>query len=176
MNIIQGLWQRLRQADYTWAWLLIVLGAGLFCLREHLRYADHRREAALRQIEHEKRRNTIQVVDRSQSPAKGAGWKTDAQRKASWDEVWEGQWVRWTGTVVQVSGRATAGDPYTVYMRCSPTTSLSDTRFEVDRATALSLSKGETITVEGTLADHGVFGYKLDNAHVSRAGRREASP
>jgi len=73
--------------------------------------------------------------------------------------------VRWTGTVVAVSE---FGGSYTVTMKCGSTALYADTRFDTDRKTAASLNKGQTVTVEGTLADHSAFGYELSHVRVIR--------
>lgn len=119
--------------------------------------------AAARLVEGQKRRNTIQYVDSWQSPAHGAGDQTDAQRKASWDVVFSGQWVRWRGEVVEVCGR---GATCSVSLRVAPTTYSSDTSFDLPRAVAVQLAKDRWVTVEGRLADHSMFGYRLYDVRV----------
>ncbi len=133
--------------------------------REQVRLAaeQRRREAVAFEIEMQKGRNTIAYLDSFQSTGRGAADRTDAQRKASWDATFGAQWVRWEGTVVEVSGRGSTCD---VSMRCGSQTLTSDTRFELDRATAVSLSKGQRVRVEGRLHDHDAFGYTLVDVRV----------
>lgn len=128
--------------------------------------AQEMREAAAEKAEELKRaqisRNTIQYLDKWLSIGKGMDTLTDAQRKHNWKQV-EGQWVRWTGRVVDVRG----GDQTcTVLLRCSPNTVTSDTTFRLNRETALSLSKGQAITVEGRLGSHNMTGYSLTNVRI----------
>lgn len=141
---------------------------------EATRAEQQRRSEAARaeqQRAKQKSRNTFAYVDSFQSPAKGAGHKTDAQRKASWDRMFGGQWVRWEGEVVEVSGR---GATCTISMRCSPTTMTSDTDFDLDRATAVSLHKGDRLRIEGRLRDHSMFGYRLTDVRVvANFGQRQ---
>lgn len=120
-------------------------------------------EQQMREVEAQKYRNTIQYVDSFQSTGRGADDRTDAQRKASWDREFGGQWVRWEGIVITVTGR---GDTCSVSLRVNPKTMTSDTGFDLDRATAVALNEGQRIRVEGRLVDHSAFGYKLSDVRV----------
>jgi len=125
---------------------------------------QRRREAQrLWEVEAQKQRNSIQYVDSFQSTGRGPDDRTDAQRKASWDREFGGQWVRWEGVVASVTGR---DEMCSVSLRVNPKTATSDTRFDLDRATAVTLNKGQRIRVEGRLADHSAFGYKLSDVRV----------
>jgi len=110
-------------------------------------------------------RLTVDYMDRYQSPGKGGERLTDAQRKANWEANFEGQRVRWTGTIDEVNELWAS---YTVNLKCGSTAATSDTRFDVDKRTALSLRKGQRITVEGTLSDHSAFGYRLTEVRIVR--------
>lgn len=106
---------------------------------------------------------TVDYIDQFQSPGRGGERFTDAQRKACWEANFGGRRVRWRGEVVSVTEFA---DSYTVGLKCGSSAVGSDTRFDVDRTTALALRKGQIIVVEGTLADHSAFGYRLDKAVI----------
>ena len=129
------------------------------------REAEQRRKREAELIDLQMRRNRIDYVDGFQSTTGGAEDQTDAQRKASWDREFKGQWVRWEGTVVEVTGR---GDTCSVSMRCGAATSSSksDTKFKLDRATAVTLKKGQRIRIEGRLDDHSASGYTLEDVRV----------
>lgn len=108
-------------------------------------------------------RLTVDYIDRFQSPIKGAGHYTDVQRKANWQRMFAGRRVRWTGVVQDVTEDFGA---YTISLRCGSTALGTDTRCTVSRDTALRIRKGTSITVEGTLSDHGAFGYRLTNVQI----------
>jgi len=135
--------------------------------QQRRRAAQQQRQRAATQAEQQRgqqmSRNTFAYLDSLQSPSKGARHRTDAERKASWDQMFAGQWIRWEGEVFEVSGR---GAVCTVSLRCGPTTMTSDTCFELDSATALSLRKGDKLRIEGQLQDHGMTGYRLKNVRV----------
>ncbi len=127
--------------------------------------AEQRRKREAELIDLQMRRNRFAYVDDLQSPTGGAEDQTDAQRKASWDREFKGQWLRWEGTVVEVTG---GGDTCRVSMRCGAATpsSKSDTKFKLDRATAVTLKKGQLIRIEGRLDDHSASGYTLEDVRV----------
>ena len=106
---------------------------------------------------------TPQYMDEYLSAGRGGERLTDAQRKAVWKERFDGRRVRWTGQVVSVGD--TLGS-YTVSLKCCPSTMTSDTRFDVRKDIALGLFKGDIITVEGTLHDHSMLGYRLRDVTV----------
>lgn len=65
--------------------------------------------------------------------------------------------------MVEVSGR---GETCSVTMRCGRETVTSDTTFELERAAAISLDRGQLVRIEGRLADHNAFGYTLTDVRV----------
>ena len=111
-------------------------------------------------------RNTIDYLDGLVSTrSTGAGGLTDVQRRANWKTV-EGQWVRWRGVVVAVNAKTLTDEMVLVSLRVGPRTTWSDCHFDIAPALGLRLNKGQQVTVEGRLDDHGSSGYYLTDALV----------
>lgn len=121
--------------------------------------------ARLRQyrIDQQMRRNTIQYVDRRLSCGDGGVELTEAQLQARWENEFKGHWVRWEGEVVEVTSERGC---CTVHMCCRPGADEPDARFDLNRAAALELSRGQRIRIAGRLDDREDGCYELRDARV----------
>ena len=105
---------------------------------------------------------TFAYVDSLLSSGRGADSYTDVQRDQNWEWL-RGRRVQWSGVVSEVYDR---GGTCRVSLRCGSQTRTSDTSFDLPRDQALRLHKDQRLTVQGTLASHGMFGYDLSSARI----------